>query len=34
MASEEGQASLADAGYAPMPQEIITKVRETVAGLS
>ncbi|MEW2077482.1 phosphate ABC transporter substrate-binding protein PstS [Streptomyces sp. NPDC012403] len=34
MASEDGQGLLADAGYAPMPEEIITKVRETVNGLS
>ncbi|CAL9479311.1 MULTISPECIES: phosphate ABC transporter substrate-binding protein PstS [unclassified Streptomyces] len=34
MASEDGQALLADAGYAPMPKEIITKVRETISGLS
>ncbi len=34
IASDEGQGLLADAGYAPMPQEIITKVRETVSGLS
>ncbi|AZM61440.1 MULTISPECIES: phosphate ABC transporter substrate-binding protein PstS [unclassified Streptomyces] len=34
MASEDGQSLLADAGYAPMPEEIITKVRETVSGLS
>ncbi|CAL9504965.1 phosphate ABC transporter substrate-binding protein PstS [Streptomyces griseomycini] len=34
MASEDGQALLADAGYAPMPEEIITKVRETISGLS
>ncbi|MFJ9034985.1 phosphate ABC transporter substrate-binding protein PstS [Streptomyces sp. NPDC102406] len=32
--SEEGQAALADLGYAPIPTEINTKVRETVAGLS
>ncbi|WP_151483045.1 phosphate ABC transporter substrate-binding protein PstS [Streptomyces albicerus] len=32
--SEEGQAILKDASYAPMPEEIITKVRTTVAGLS
>ncbi|MGW8066519.1 phosphate ABC transporter substrate-binding protein PstS [Streptomyces ziwulingensis] len=34
VASEEGQGLLADAGYAPMPTEIITKVRETISGLS
>ncbi|GAB2460011.1 phosphate ABC transporter substrate-binding protein PstS [Streptomyces incanus] len=34
MASEDGQGLLADAGYAPMPEEIITKVRETVSNLS
>ncbi|MFE6285531.1 phosphate ABC transporter substrate-binding protein PstS [Streptomyces sp. NPDC057877] len=34
IASEEGQGLLVDAGYAPIPDEIITKVRETVAGLS
>ncbi|MEU3098392.1 phosphate ABC transporter substrate-binding protein PstS [Streptomyces sp. NPDC006967] len=34
MASEDGQAQLADAGYAPMPEEIITKVRETIASLA
>jgi phosphate transport system substrate-binding protein len=34
MASEDGQNLLADAGYAPMPTEIITKVRETISGLS
>ncbi len=34
VASEDGQALLADAGYAPMPEEIITKVRETISGLS
>ncbi|WP_055612690.1 phosphate ABC transporter substrate-binding protein PstS [Streptomyces phaeochromogenes] len=34
LASEEGQAILKDASYAPMPEEIITKVRTTVAGLS
>ncbi|MBQ0830791.1 phosphate ABC transporter substrate-binding protein PstS [Streptomyces tagetis] len=34
IASEDGQGLLAEAGYAPMPQEIITKVRETVSGLS
>ncbi|MEV0301787.1 phosphate ABC transporter substrate-binding protein PstS [Streptomyces prasinus] len=34
MASEDGQGLLADAGYAPMPEEIITKVRETVSSLS
>ncbi|CAL9487184.1 phosphate ABC transporter substrate-binding protein PstS [Streptomyces sp. enrichment culture] len=34
MASEDGQSLLADAGYAPMPQEIITKVRETISSLA
>ncbi|MET7293426.1 phosphate ABC transporter substrate-binding protein PstS [Streptomyces griseoloalbus] len=34
MASEDGQALLADAGYAPMPEEIITKVRETISSLA
>ncbi|MFB7090729.1 phosphate ABC transporter substrate-binding protein PstS [Streptomyces sp. NPDC056296] len=34
MASEDGQGLLKEAGYAPMPTEIITKVRETVSGLS
>ncbi|MGV9449975.1 phosphate ABC transporter substrate-binding protein PstS [Streptomyces sp. NPDC003635] len=34
IASEDGQSLLADAGYAPMPEDIITKVRTTVAGLS
>ncbi|MGW0824844.1 phosphate ABC transporter substrate-binding protein PstS [Streptomyces sp. NPDC002845] len=34
IASEDGQALLTDAGYAPMPEEIITKVRDTVSGLS
>ncbi|HET9380502.1 MAG TPA: phosphate ABC transporter substrate-binding protein PstS [Streptomyces sp.] len=34
LASEEGQGLLAGAGYAPMPAEIIGKVRETVSGLS
>ncbi|GAA2938151.1 MULTISPECIES: phosphate ABC transporter substrate-binding protein PstS [Streptomycetaceae] len=32
--SEEGQKVLSDAGYAPIPAEINSKVRETVAGLS
>ncbi|MFI1017892.1 phosphate ABC transporter substrate-binding protein PstS [Streptomyces sp. NPDC020965] len=32
-ASEEGQKVLSDAGYAPIPAEINSKVRETVAGL-
>ncbi|MFE7135333.1 phosphate ABC transporter substrate-binding protein PstS [Streptomyces sp. NPDC057638] len=31
--SDAGQKILADHGYAPIPTEIITKVRETVAGL-
>ncbi|MEU1052976.1 phosphate ABC transporter substrate-binding protein PstS [Streptomyces sp. NPDC005876] len=34
IASESGQGLLAEAGYAPMPDEIITKVRETISGLS
>ncbi|MFF7266173.1 phosphate ABC transporter substrate-binding protein PstS [Streptomyces sp. NPDC008159] len=34
IASEDGQALLADAGYAPMPEEIITKVRTTISELS
>ncbi|MET9391713.1 phosphate ABC transporter substrate-binding protein PstS [Streptomyces sp. NPDC006624] len=34
MASEDGQGVLTDADYAPMPDEVITKVRETVNGLS
>ncbi|MFJ5217719.1 phosphate ABC transporter substrate-binding protein PstS [Streptomyces sp. NPDC088354] len=33
-ASEEGQAILSDAGYAPLPAEIATKVRATVAALA
>ncbi|MFD7297271.1 phosphate ABC transporter substrate-binding protein PstS [Streptomyces sp. NPDC059897] len=33
-ASEDGQAALADLGYAPIPAEINKKVRETVAGIS
>lgn len=33
-ASEDGQKSIADKGYAPIPDEIITKVRETVSTLS
>ncbi|MBT2510859.1 phosphate ABC transporter substrate-binding protein PstS [Streptomyces sp. ISL-98] len=33
-ASEEGQKVLSDAGYAPIPAEINTKVRETVSSLS
>jgi phosphate transport system substrate-binding protein len=33
-ASEDGQQILADADYAPMPEEIITKVRTIVDGLS
>ncbi|MFB8777811.1 phosphate ABC transporter substrate-binding protein PstS [Streptomyces broussonetiae] len=34
IASEDGQGLLAEAGYAPIPDEIITKVRETISGLS
>ncbi|GEC09795.1 phosphate-binding protein PstS [Streptomyces spinoverrucosus] len=34
IASEEGQQILAENDYAPMPEDIITKVRETITGLS
>ncbi|MFK4065687.1 phosphate ABC transporter substrate-binding protein PstS [Streptomyces sp. NPDC029674] len=34
IASEEGQQTLSDKGYAPIPDEIATKVRENVANLS
>ncbi|GHC72306.1 phosphate ABC transporter substrate-binding protein PstS [Streptomyces cinnamoneus] len=34
IASEDGQSVLKGLGYAPLPAEIATKVRETVAGLS
>ncbi|MFF7728646.1 phosphate ABC transporter substrate-binding protein PstS [Streptomyces sp. NPDC008001] len=34
IASTDGQAVLKDLGYAPLPSEIATKVRETVASLS
>ncbi|MVO88022.1 MULTISPECIES: phosphate ABC transporter substrate-binding protein PstS [Streptomyces] len=34
IASEDGQAVLKDEGYAPIPAEINTKVRETIKGLS
>ncbi|MEU1313284.1 phosphate ABC transporter substrate-binding protein PstS [Streptomyces cinnamoneus] len=34
IASEDGQSVLKGMGYAPLPAEIATKVRETVAGLS
>ncbi|GAB2869427.1 phosphate ABC transporter substrate-binding protein PstS [Streptomyces deserti] len=34
IASEDGQAQLTEAGYAPIPDEIITKVRDTIKGLS
>ncbi|MBG0854229.1 phosphate ABC transporter substrate-binding protein PstS [Streptomyces spinoverrucosus] len=34
VASEDGQGLLADAGYAPIPDEIIAKVRTTIEGLS
>ncbi|MEV5463546.1 phosphate ABC transporter substrate-binding protein PstS, partial [Streptomyces cellulosae] len=34
MASDEGQGLLEDADYAPMPDEVITKVREAIKGLS
>ncbi|MEU3445516.1 phosphate ABC transporter substrate-binding protein PstS, partial [Streptomyces griseoincarnatus] len=32
--SEDGQKVLTDAGYAPIPEAINAKVRETVAALS
>ncbi|KUO20564.1 phosphate ABC transporter substrate-binding protein PstS [Streptomyces dysideae] len=34
IASEEGQKILAENDYAPMPEEIITEVRKTIASLS
>ncbi|MFF0224777.1 phosphate ABC transporter substrate-binding protein PstS [Streptomyces sp. NPDC004629] len=34
IASEEGQGKLADLGYAPIPADIISKVRTTISGLS
>ncbi len=34
IASEDGQGQLADAGYAPIPDDIIAKVRTTIEGLS
>ncbi|MFI8194601.1 phosphate ABC transporter substrate-binding protein PstS [Streptomyces sp. NPDC085946] len=34
IASEDGQAQLGDAGYAPIPDEIITKVRSTIESLA
>ncbi|MGW1545070.1 phosphate ABC transporter substrate-binding protein PstS [Streptomyces sp. NPDC002309] len=34
VASEDGQGQLADAGYAPIPADIIAKVRTTIEGLS
>jgi phosphate transport system substrate-binding protein len=34
IASEDGQKQLTGASYAPIPDEIITKVRSTVSGLS
>ncbi|MDO0927054.1 phosphate ABC transporter substrate-binding protein PstS [Streptomyces sp. TG1A-8] len=34
IASEDGQKILSGIDYAPMPEEIITKVRSTIAGLS
>jgi phosphate transport system substrate-binding protein len=34
MASEDGQGMLADLKYAPMPDDIISKVRTTIEGLS
>ncbi|MFI6347667.1 phosphate ABC transporter substrate-binding protein PstS [Streptomyces sp. NPDC050560] len=34
IASEDGQALLKDNSYAPLPDEIATKVRDTISGLS
>ncbi|MEU5888226.1 phosphate ABC transporter substrate-binding protein PstS [Streptomyces sp. NPDC047461] len=34
IASEDGQGVLAEAGYAPIPDDIIAKVRTTIEGLS
>lgn len=34
LASEEGQGALKERGYAPLPPQIATKVRETVSSLS
>lgn len=34
IASEDGQGKLADLGYAPIPADIIAKVRTTISGLS
>ncbi|MFJ8793121.1 phosphate ABC transporter substrate-binding protein PstS [Streptomyces sp. NPDC102462] len=34
IASEDGQGKLADLGYAPIPADIISKVRTTISGLS
>ncbi|MFF5499905.1 phosphate ABC transporter substrate-binding protein PstS [Streptomyces aquilus] len=34
IASEDGQGQLSAAGYAPIPDDIITKVRSTIEGLS
>jgi phosphate transport system substrate-binding protein len=34
IASEDGQGALAEAGYAPIPDDIIAKVRTTIEGLS
>jgi phosphate transport system substrate-binding protein len=34
VASEDGQEAITDIDYAPMPKEIITKVRDTIGGLS
>ncbi|MBE8478199.1 phosphate ABC transporter substrate-binding protein PstS [Streptomyces justiciae] len=34
IASEDGQGQLSAAGYAPIPDDIITKVRTTIEGLS
>ncbi|WP_411151952.1 phosphate ABC transporter substrate-binding protein PstS [Streptomyces sp. A30] len=34
IASEDGQSVLADSGYAPIPADIIAKVRTTIEGLS
>ncbi len=34
IASEDGQKQLTGASYAPIPDEIISKVRTTIEGLS
>ncbi|MCH8611967.1 phosphate ABC transporter substrate-binding protein PstS [Arsenicicoccus dermatophilus] len=34
MASDESQAALADKGYAPLPAEVLTKVRTAISALS